>query len=144
MGWNYTSIPKPLRLHLWSLGMDKYFHPTLCNGYHRFPMLWLGLIYVKWDPGNKTQAQQTATKSCAYFWGHPLCVFVVIKYLKPLISHGPGRSARYMCFQSSRCYQGLNIMMIITRQTYMYNKVIAVLYKTKTKMNQPKVNVFSY
>ena len=29
MGWNYLSIPKLQRLHRWSLGMDKQFHPTV-------------------------------------------------------------------------------------------------------------------
>ena len=29
MGWNYLSIHKLQRLHRWSLGMDKQFHPTL-------------------------------------------------------------------------------------------------------------------
>ena len=29
MGWNNLSICKLQRLHCWSLGMDKYFHPTL-------------------------------------------------------------------------------------------------------------------
>ena len=28
MEWNYLSIPKLQRLHRWSLGMDKQFHPT--------------------------------------------------------------------------------------------------------------------
>ena len=31
-GMNYFSIPKLQRLHRWSLGMDKEFHPTLHNG----------------------------------------------------------------------------------------------------------------
>ena len=34
MGWNYFSIPKLQWLHRWSLGMDKWFHPTrhwVCN-----------------------------------------------------------------------------------------------------------------
>ena len=31
VGWNYLSFPKLQRLHHWSLGMDKYFHPTIYN-----------------------------------------------------------------------------------------------------------------
>ena len=31
MGWNYLSIPKLQRCNRWSLGMNKYFHPTLHN-----------------------------------------------------------------------------------------------------------------
>ena len=34
VGWNYLSIPKLQRLHRWSLGMDKLFHPTLNNGWN--------------------------------------------------------------------------------------------------------------
>ena len=39
MGWNYLSMPKLQRLHRWSLGIDKQFHPTLYNGcsWHRSP-----------------------------------------------------------------------------------------------------------
>ena len=29
VGWNYLSIPKLQRLHRWSLGNNKQFHPTL-------------------------------------------------------------------------------------------------------------------
>ena len=29
MGWNYLSIPRLQRCIRWSLGIDKYFHPTL-------------------------------------------------------------------------------------------------------------------
>ena len=32
MGWNYLSIPKRQQCILWSLGMDKLFHPILYNG----------------------------------------------------------------------------------------------------------------
>ena len=39
MGWNYLSIPKPQRSHRWSLGMDKYVHPTHYNGCNYLSML---------------------------------------------------------------------------------------------------------
>ena len=29
VSWNYLSIPKLHKGNRWSLGMDKYFHPTL-------------------------------------------------------------------------------------------------------------------
>ena len=46
MGWNYLSIPKLQRLHRWSLGMDKLFHPTHYNGCNYLSMLGLKLIHV--------------------------------------------------------------------------------------------------
>ena len=46
MGWNYLSIPKLQRLHRWSLGMDKYFHPTHYNGCDYLSMLGLKLNHV--------------------------------------------------------------------------------------------------
>ena len=46
MGWNYLSIPKLQRLHRWSLGMDKYFHPTHYNGCNYLSMLGLKLNHV--------------------------------------------------------------------------------------------------
>ena len=64
MGWNYLSIPKLQRLHRWSLGMDKYFHPTLYNGCNYLSMLGLKLNHVskwgsksaKWDNFDWTRA----------------------------------------------------------------------------------------
>ena len=41
MGWNYLSIPKLQRLHRWSLGMDKLFHPIHYNVYNYLSMLGL-------------------------------------------------------------------------------------------------------
>ena len=46
MGWNYLSIPKLQRLHRWSLGMDKLFHPTLYNECNYLSMLGLKLNQV--------------------------------------------------------------------------------------------------
>ena len=58
MGWNYLSIPKLQRLHRWSLGMDKQFHPTLSDGCNYLSMLefklndvskmghWCGVSYL--------------------------------------------------------------------------------------------------
>ena len=37
--WNYLCIPKLQRLHRWSLGMDKWFHPTYYEGYNYLSML---------------------------------------------------------------------------------------------------------
>ena len=52
MGWNYLSIPKLQRLHHWSLGMDKLFHPTLLWACNYLSMLGLKLNHVsKRGPG---------------------------------------------------------------------------------------------
>ena len=46
MGWNYSSISKLQRLHSWSLGKDKQFHPTFYNGSNFLSMPGLKLIHV--------------------------------------------------------------------------------------------------
>ena len=46
MGWNYLSFPKLQRLHRWSLGMDKEFHPTLNWACDYLSMLGLKLNHV--------------------------------------------------------------------------------------------------
>ena len=33
VGWDYLSIPKLQRFHRWSLGMDKWYHPTSYGGF---------------------------------------------------------------------------------------------------------------
>ena len=46
MGWNNLSIPKLQRFNLWSLGMNKQFHPTVYRACDYFSMLGLKLTYV--------------------------------------------------------------------------------------------------
>ena len=46
MEWNYLSIPKLHQLHNWSLGLEKYFHPTLHLACDYFSMLGLNLNHV--------------------------------------------------------------------------------------------------
>ena len=46
MGWNYLSIPKLQRLHRWSLGMDKSFHPTHYQACNYLSMLGLKINRV--------------------------------------------------------------------------------------------------
>ena len=46
MGWNYLSIPKLQRLHRWSLGMDKQFHPMLYWACDYLSMLGFKLNHV--------------------------------------------------------------------------------------------------
>ena len=51
MGWNYSSIPKLRRLHLWSLGRDGLFHTILYNGCNYLSMMGFTLNDVRdeWD-----------------------------------------------------------------------------------------------
>ena len=44
--WNYLSIPKLQRLHRWSLGMEKWFHPTLYRACDYLSILELYLVHV--------------------------------------------------------------------------------------------------
>ena len=46
MGRNYLSIPKLQRLHRWSLGTDRQFHPTLYNGCNYLSRPGLNIIHV--------------------------------------------------------------------------------------------------
>ena len=46
MGWNYLFIPKLQRFNRWSLGMDKYFNPTLYWACDYLYMLGLKLNHV--------------------------------------------------------------------------------------------------
>ena len=51
-GWNYLSIPNLQRFHLWSLGMDKLFLPTLYRACDHLSKLGLQLIHTgKVAPG---------------------------------------------------------------------------------------------
>ena len=55
MGWNYFSIPKLQRLHRWSLGMDKWFHPTHYDGCNYLSMLGLKLVKAAPDAGTSVR-----------------------------------------------------------------------------------------
>ena len=62
MGRNYLSIPQLQRCNRWSLGMDKYFHPTYHRACDYLSMLGLKLNHVSkrgpWTSQNsKTQRQ---------------------------------------------------------------------------------------
>ena len=53
MGWNHLSIPKPQRLHHWSLGIDQWYHPSLYWLCYYLSMLGLNLnVLVKGNPCN--------------------------------------------------------------------------------------------
>ena len=79
MGWNYLSIPKLQRLHRWSLGMDKLFHPTHYKGCNYLSMLGLKWTVmtckcVLWLEHEIRQAKTNLTRTTrmAVFWGYPL------------------------------------------------------------------------
>ena len=79
MGWNYLSFPKLQRLHRWSLGMYKLFHPTLYDGYNHLSMLRLKLIHVSkrgptsqtisWTKSDLFSVLPIRTK-CINFWSN--------------------------------------------------------------------------
>ena len=59
MGWTCLSITKLQRLHRWSLGIDKQFHSTLCNGCNFVSMLGLQLNHVsERGPGSMLYSSQ--------------------------------------------------------------------------------------
>ena len=76
MGWNYLSIPKLQRCNRWSLGMDKWFHPTLYHACDYLSMLGLGLNHVskrgQWCLNNKT----------LHFFVQQLMQISINKYIK--------------------------------------------------------------
>ena len=65
MGWNYLSIPKLQRCNRWSLGMDKWFHPTLYWACDYLSMLGpqvtdgLLILYQVQNDGNISQNPHT-------------------------------------------------------------------------------------
>ena len=64
MGWNALSILKLQRLHRWSLGMDKLFHPTLHKGCNYLSMLGLKLIQVS---KKGSRCDRWRLRCCEYF-----------------------------------------------------------------------------
>ena len=72
MGWNYLSIPKPQRLHRWSIGMDKLFYPIFCKKWSYLSMLGLKLIHIsKRGPGrDKWWLEEAVT-----WWRHQMETF---------------------------------------------------------------------
>ena len=72
MGWNYLSIPKLQRCNRWSLGMDKWFHPTLYWACDYLSMLGLKLNHVS-KRGHKmyhndTWSQINASHTISQIW----------------------------------------------------------------------------
>ena len=64
MGWNYLSIHKLQRLRRWSLGTDKWIHPTLHNGCNYLSMPGSKLIRVG-KKGPLSVASATELDNCA-------------------------------------------------------------------------------
>ena len=69
MGWNYLSIPKLQRLHRWSLGMHKLFHPTHYNGCNYLSMLGLKLIHVS-KRGHRQSVIHSRGRHISARWCH--------------------------------------------------------------------------
>ena len=70
MKWNSLRIPKLQRLHRWSLGMDKQFHPTFYWASHYLSILWLKLIHVS---------------KRAYSFLYPLSVINIYKFKEKFV-----------------------------------------------------------
>ena len=63
MGWNYLSFPKLQRCNRWSLGMDKWFHPTLYQACDYLSMLGLKLNHVS-KRGHREQVRLAQRRYC--------------------------------------------------------------------------------
>ena len=88
VGWNYLYIPKPngcaVEVHHWSLGIDKPFHPTLCQACDYFSILRLKLSYVSnrghWGLNkmvgsfHTTLPNEISNKPCNFIQVSPRCV----------------------------------------------------------------------
>ena len=69
MGWDYLPIHKLQRYNRWSLGMDKWFHPTPYSTCNYLSMLGLQLIHVnKKAPGVSEWLSLTAYFSDSRQW----------------------------------------------------------------------------
>ena len=66
MGWNYLSINKRQRRNRWSLGMDKWFHPTLYRTCDNLSMLIFKLIHVS-KSGPRCQNKTSTVAKGEYF-----------------------------------------------------------------------------
>ena len=79
MAWNYLSVPKLQRLNRWSLGMDKWFHPTLHRACDYLSLLGLKLSHVS-KRGHRTRgwSARRYTHGVVVFW------FLVVTQLIPV------------------------------------------------------------
>ena len=79
-GWNYLSIPRLQRLHRWSLGMDKQFHPIHYNVCNYSSMLGIKLNHVskrghrvkKWNMYLTDEAPSKGFSQWIPHVGHPI------------------------------------------------------------------------
>ena len=95
MWWNWLPIPKLQRLHCWSLGMDKYFHPTLNHACDCLSMLGLNLNHVSErgppniDPELIAKQHQNAHQNDVHLKRGPLCqeVYCCVDVLRSFAVH---------------------------------------------------------
>ena len=120
VGWNYLVIPKPQRLHRWSLGMGKSFHPTFYNGCDYLSLLGLKLNHVSkrghwgsWYKRNKT----THIKTCTYFMVI-YCIRVYDRYTYP---HSE-KITRLVCVSDVKCQVTVSSNIEDTRHVALYKQ----------------------
>ena len=116
MGWNYLSIPKLQRLHRWSLGMDKLFHPIHYNGCNYLSMLGLKLNHVS----KRGHWCLFATRDSAIIRGDKFCFAFTSHYMNKRWSH-----SRHMAYQGHTDLIRFNIKsMSYTQKQYSINFMI--------------------
>ena len=81
VGWNYLSIPK----HCWSLGMDKWFHPTLYNGCN---FLKMGHVFRVKLLHSRIHLPWSYTYQLAFLRNLPVCEETASKILMKVYTHG--------------------------------------------------------
>ena len=79
MGWNYLSIHKLQRLHLWSLGMDKYFHPIFYKGCGYLFMLGLKLIHAS-KRGHRSLVSLRYLTIGICLENHDECIYIYVYF----------------------------------------------------------------
>ena len=86
-GINYLSIPKLQRCNRWSLGMDKHFYPTLCNGCYYLSIVGLTLSHVSKNSHGSEHSQKYLRMQIfiAYILEHFTCIHSMKMYIAQII-----------------------------------------------------------
>ena len=87
MRWSYVSISNLQRLHRWSLGMAKWFHPTLYDECDSLSMLGFKLIHVKGPTASYPLVRMVGFDKATVADFRFRCHFVVAYAQTPTIPH---------------------------------------------------------
>ena len=134
MRWNYLSIPKLQRLHRWSLGMDKLFHPILYNGCDYISMLGLKLNHVS-KRGHRNRVSKRVDTCVSYNFTSKVSPQICITHLI-LQSHQLLIKAKFSVLMffiniginslnSAKCWNG--IIICIWAVYYILNHIFVLL-----------------